>query len=508
MSLVDAVLGGFELLLVPDVLLAAFLGGVIGYLAGAIPGLNQATFLAVILPFIILLPTVPALAFIAGLYGAAEVGSSLPGILFSVPGTAGAGPAALEGYPLARQGRGVEAITVSVVSSLFGAVFGGIVAVVLFHYLGAFALRIGPAELFAFAVLGIAATATLAAGDSLSQGVLSAALGSLAGLVGTHEVYVLSRATFDRPELYDGFPIIAVVLGIFGVSEALARMTSDSDEHQLVPAVGMTGLIGVKQTLRTVKAAARQVASYPVAIVQSLGTGALFGLMPGVGVSAASFTSYGLAKTMSKKPEEYGNGSVEGLVASESANNSIVPAELVPVFVLGLPGSIVSGLALAVMLLHGLAPGPAFFRDYETLGISLIIASVLGVAAAAFVGIVFCRVIVKLVNLPRGAFIVSILTVSMVGAYSAREVPFDMFVTLCFGVVGFLIKRAGWPIAPFLIGFLLVGIAERQLLRLSTLGGTSVFLDSPVAVAVGVLAVLLAIAPAAFRARRRAPTRA
>lgn len=502
MGLLEALSGAFEILLDPLTLTAAVVGGIIGYIVGAVPGLNSANVVAILLPLIVVAPTAPALAFISGVYGAAETGSALPAILFNVPGTPGAGPTAIEGHPLARNGRGAEAITVAVVISAVGAIVGGVLAVGTLHYGGRLALRIGPAEMFAFATLGIVGTASLTSIGRPSRGIMSAAIGSLVGLAGSHEVLVLSRATFGVPALYDGFSLIAVVLGVFGVAEGLARLTDPSPDTSGFALADLSEALRIRTLVAVGGRALRTITSYPRALTVAAVVGLIFGLIPGVGVVAAAYVSYGYARTFSKRPEEFGQGSMEGLAAAEMGNNTVVPAALIPLFVLGIPGSVVAGLALAVMLIQGLAPGPAFVQEFEAMGMAIIMAGMVGVLAAATVGFVFSGVLSRLASLPTAPFVTTIFTVSVLGAFSERQVFFDMGVVVVFGILGWLMNRAAWPLAPFLIGFLLVSLAEQALLRVNLLGGMGYIVERPVSLVVLAVSGVLLVLPPLLTKRR------
>lgn len=480
-----------------EAILALTLGGMLGYVVGALPGMNSANFVALLLPILILMPTVPAIVFIAAVYGSAETGSAVPAILFNVPGTPGAGATAIEGYALAKQGHAAEALALAVVVSAIGAVFGGILSVSLLNIVGPLALKVGPAEMFGFVLLGLAATGSLTGKGAVRKGLLATTFGALVGLAGGHQLSTVRRGAFGFPELFDGFPLLAVVLGVFGASEALYVIANRARDRRQ----GVERIEQESSAMHAAKSAFRTIFRYPKALAQASLVGTGMGIIPGVGATATAFVSYGYARAMSKHPEEYGKGSREGLIATELANNSVVPGTLIPLFVLGIPGSSVAAIALTVMLVHGLRPGPSFFRDFHAVGVAVIIGAVIGVIISAIFGLLIAGLLSKLVNIRVGVFVPMVVSLSVIGGLADRGVAFDMLLVLVLGFLGWLMKEAGWPVAAFLIAFLLVGLAEGEFSRALLLGGPSYILSRPVAVVSIVISIFVILLPVGLSMR-------
>ncbi|WP_108661809.1 tripartite tricarboxylate transporter permease [Acuticoccus kandeliae] len=478
-------LDSLQLALRPENIGWLLLGFTSGIIVGAIPGLIESTFLAIVLPFTIYLDVWPAIFFITGGYVASEASGSYPAILLNMPGTPGTTATAFEGHPMALRGQSGEAIGISVAASAIGTGLGALVFMFLGPMIGGLANKFGSPEVFMLGVFGLSAVASFT-GRDVVKGVASVLLGLLIATTGLDLYEGVPRAHFGLLELYDSLPLLPVLLGLFGFSEILSLA---SRAHlKTIAAHPPSGLAGPLRGIR-------MALTYPVTIVRSAIIGLLIGIVPGAGGSAASVISYGQARQWSRHPEQFGKGSVEGLLATDTANNSVVPGALLPTFTLGIPGSPVAVVALAALMLQGIRPGPGFYTNYGT------------EAAAIGWGLLFCVLLLLLICLPLASVIARVVSVSLkvllpiiflmciVGIFTSRQFLFDVHVMAVFGVLGFYIKKLGYSPVALLLALILGRTLEENFFRSMMIGGPEIFLQKPIALALLALAVATIVLP-------------
>lgn len=510
------------LLLTPTALTALTAGAIIGYFVGALPGVTAMSFTAVALPILLTLPPVPAIIFAASLYGCAAAGDAVPAILFNVPGDPAAGATAIEGHQLARAGKGKLALSISLCAALCGGLLGTMVTFIGLSTLGEYALRIGPAEMFAFGVLGVLGTGALVS-EARLRGILSAASGALMGLAGTHPIFAERRGTFETPSLFDGFPLLAVIIGLFAVSEALsviwnsgrthrsgasepAPLPGNADDESVISErIASPVHTDVERWWSTPLVALKTVLGHRAAWIQASITGVIFGLLPGIGQTATSFLAYGYARTLSRKPHLFGKGSTEGMTAADWSANVVAPVSLIPLFTLGIPGSAMGAIMLSILLLNGLLPGPTFYSVFETSALAIILSTGFGLVIAVIFGLVAAPLVAKLVQIPMRAMATTILMLSLIGAFAERGMFVDMTLVVAFGLLGWLMKAADWSIPAFVIGFLLSGMIETHFFRMVSGRGLGQLLTSPVALGVLVFACLMIATPILIGKFKRSP---
>ncbi len=485
----ESLLLGLELAFSWESLLWLALGFTSGLLVGAIPGLVESTFLAVMLPFTIYMDVWTAIFFMTGGYVASEAAGSYPAILLNMPGTPSASATTFEGYALTKKGLPGQAIGVSVTSSAIGTFFGALLFMFLGPLFGKFAFNFNSPEMFMLAVFGLTAVASLTGADPV-KGLISALLGLLIATTGLDLFNALPRATFGFLEIYDSIPLLPALLGLFGFSEILVLCNRPS-------IIGGQGIVykGLSAPLEGVRIAL----GYPFVILRSTIIGLLVGIIPGAGGTAANVISYGQAKQWSRHPEKFGKGTFEGLVATDTSNNAVIPGALIPTLTLGIPGSPTTVVFLAALMLQGIRPGPGFYESYATqaysIGFGLMICSVL----VMVVGLPLAGTFARVAFVPTRILVPLISVACIIGVFSSRQYLIDIQIMVLFGVLGFIVKRYGYSPVALLLGLILGSLLEDNFYRSLMVGGPEIFFTKPIALGLMLLSVLSLALPVALR---------
>jgi len=460
-------------------ILFAFAGCLWGILGGALPGISPSIAMALLLPFTYGMEPVPAIVLLASVYVGAEYGGSIPAILIRTPGTNASAAIALDGFEMARQGRGGEALGISLVSGLVGGLFGLAVLVLATEPLARLALAFTPAAYFALAVLGLSVIASLA-GGSLTKGLIGAGLGLMISTVGTDPVSGVPRFTFATPELLGGIRPILVMVGLFAVAEMLVQIGEPAwaraearDTRLKLPGLSMMRRLLLAQAI-------------------GCGIGTVEGVTPGAGGTIAAFMAYNEARRWSKEPEAFGKGAPEGVAAPEAANNVVTATALVPLLSLGIPGSNSAAVLLGGFMVHGLTPGPLLFEKAPEVVWGLYGGLLAANIATLLLGLVILTPALWLVNRPKPYLLAAILCLIVSGVYAIEQSLFDVGLVLGFGVLGYLLRLAGVPVLPLVLGVVLGFMLESNYRRSLVISGGdhAVFVEDPVA------ATLLAAAAA------------
>ena len=459
---------------------AAFLGVLWGILGGALPGISPSIAMAILLPLTYGMQPVTAMVLLASVYVGAEYGGSIPAILIRTPGTNAAAATTVDGYEMARQGRAGEALGISLIAGLVGGLFGLAVLVLATRPLANVALAFTPMAYFALGVLGISVIASLS-GGSLLKGLFAALLGLMLAMVGTDPVSGVSRFTFDQPDLLGGIKPLLVMVGLFAVSEMLVQIgeppwaRADAGQARLK----LPGWPMMKRLAR------------PTAVGCAIGT--FEGVTPGAGGTVAAFMSYSEAKRWSKHPEEFGQGSPEGVAAPESANNVVTATALVPLLSLGIPGSNSAAVLLGGFLVHGLQPGPMLFEQAPQVVYGLYAGLLIANIAMVLIGLVILTPCIWLVNRPKPYLMAFIFALIVSGVYSIEQSFFDLGIVLMAGVVGYGMRWLGLPFLPMVLGVVLGYLVEsnyRRSLVISS-GDHMIFLQDPISLGLLVASFLL-----------------
>lgn len=488
-----SIISGLDALFQVYTLSFLLLGFCLGYLVGAIPGFNDANVMAILLPFTLLLDPTVAIVSMAAVYTGAQAAGSIPAILMNIPGTPGNAATTLEGYPMARAGKSGYALGVSMGASTTGAMVGAVCALVFTPILGTFALQFGPAEMFMVAVLGITVVSTLAA-DDMAKGLLIAGFGILISLIGADSMTGFERATFGVPQLYDGMPLIPVLLGLFGFSELAILLRRES-----IAGAAAAASKGWDEILAGLKDGLMQ----GINLARSCLVGFFTGVIPGAGATIGSFLAYGQARQWSRQREQFGQGHVEGLVATDSANNATACGAMVPMLTLGLPGSASTLVMLAAMVLHGVRPGPRFFLNFQVEAYTILLSLLLGAVLIGGLGMLLARYAQRIVFLPTALLVPTVAVLVFIGAYAWRFLAFDILLMIAFGVLGIVLKVYRYPIPALLLAIILGPLLEGNFLRATRIGGMESLLASPISQVVAGLVVLSLLAPLIIKVTRR-----
>lgn len=462
----DVFLSGLLLLLQPGHLIWLPLGMMAGLLVGAIPGFNDTNFLAMVLPFTVYLGPMNAVVFMMACFCASQAAGSFPAILLNIPGTPSNAPTCLEGFKMTRRGDAGYALGLSVGASTVGGVLSASIALFITPIVGVYALNFGPAELFMMALFGMTAVGSLT-GKSLTKGLFSSALGLFVACVGTEFQEGYTRASFGFFELYEGFPLIPVLLGVFGFSELFSLVT----EKSLV-AEGARKIKGYGPIIAGVKASLQ----YKLNMVRSGLIGVLVGLIPGTGAAIATWVSYGQAKQWSKTPEKFGTGHDEGLVAADACNNGVPGGALIPTVTLGIPGSGTTLVVMAALMINGVTPGPSFFGEHAIEAYAILFSLVIANLFLLPIGIVVARLATNVTAVPNKYLVPIIALFCLVGAFAWRQMIFDMYLVVLFGVLGALLNKYGYSVPAFLLALLLGPLAESNFYWAVEIGGIDSFM--------------------------------
>lgn len=454
-------------------LVYCFIGVFLGTFVGVLPGISGLTAVALLMPISFHLDPTTAIIMLGGLYYGAEYGGSTASILLNLPGTASNAITCLDGYPMARQGRAGPALFITSIASFVGAAVGTILVMLLAPPLADFALSFGSAEYFSAMLLGLVAAGTIGRGRRIKS-VAMVILGMILGLIGIDVNTGEFRYTFGQPNLYDGFPIVILAMGMFGVSEVIAsinRMKYVADPGKI--------------TLRSLLPTRDDWRRLPKPMARGAAVGSFFGPLPGTGPTIASFIGYAVEKRFNRDPSRFGQGAVEGIAAPETANNAAVQTSFIPTLTLGIPGAATMAIMLGALLVQGIQPGPQLIGEHPDL--------FWGVIASFWIGNVFLLILnvpliglwVRILKVPYRFLYPTILCLICIGVYSLGNNVFDVGLVILFGIVGYGLKLMEFEPAPLLIGFILGPMVEQNFRRAMVLtrGDFGALLERPITAA-------------------------
>lgn len=496
MELLANMATGFDVALSWSALWYCLIGVTLGTFIGVLPGIGPLAAIGVLLPITFHAPPTDAIIMLAGIYYGSMYGGSTAAILLNLPGTAASAIVAMDGHAMARQGRAGPALVITTLSSFFGGCVAIVIVMAFAPTLAAFALRFQSPEYFALMLLGLLAAAILVQGPFL-KGIGMVLLGLLLGMVGQDAISGLPRYTFGNLQLYDGISFVVVVIGLFGLAEVMHNAARGGPEGGVVTRVGWRDLVPTR----------RDTAESFWPTVRGTGLGAFLGVLPGAGPAIASFAAYAVEKRVSANPEAFGKGSVAGISAPEGANNAAAQTSFIPTLTLGVPGDSVMALMLGALMIHGLTPGPQIIQNNPEFFWGLIASFWIGNLMLLVLNLPVVGLWIRLLSIPYTYMFPTILTFIAIGVYSLYRDPFDIFVVMLCGLVGFLFIRLRMEPAPLLLGLILSPMVENNLVRsmLVGRGDPSIFIDRPISAAfLAGSAVIVAIAIiGALRTRRR-----
>lgn len=484
MDILNGLMQGFSVALTPMNLAMCFLGCLLGTIVGVLPGLGPPATIAMLLPLTFKMDPTGAMIMLAGIYYGAKYGGSTTSILLNVPGESSSVVTCLDGYQMARQGRAGAALGISAIASFVAGTIGTVLLMLVAPPLAKLSLAFSSPEYFALMVLGLAMVVLLA-GDSLTKALLAMTLGLWIAGMGTDLFTATSRFTFGQTELLGGIDFVIVAIGIFAVGEVMANMEPEKPLDMLPVPKGLKNLFPTLQDLKDCR----------FAFMNGSIIGFFIGILPGAGATISSFLSYGLEKAVSKHPEKFGTGVIEGVAAPEGANNADTAGAMVPLMTLGIPGSGTTAILLAALVLWGFKPGPMFIEDSPAMFWGLVASMYIGNVVLLILNLPLVTVFAQLLRMPGYVMYPLILGVSMVGIYTINSSIFQLCLLAVFGLVGYAMRKLDFPTAPLVLGLVLGDSMEkalRQSLMMSQ-GDLSILFRPIPAVLLSIAAFLLVV---------------
>jgi putative tricarboxylic transport membrane protein len=484
---------GITTALHPENLLFCFIGVALGTSVGVLPGIGPTATIALLLPVTFNFEPVTALIMLAGIYYGAQYGGSTTAILVNLPGESSAAVTAIDGYEMARRGRAGPALATAALGSFIAGTVGTIVIVLFGPPLARVALEFGSPEYFSLVVLGLIASTAVAHGSTV-KAVAMIVLGLLLGTVGQDIYTGTPRFTFGVRELYDGINFVSVAVGMFGVAEILRNLEDEKTRT------------AVAKTVRNVWLTRDDLRRIAAPILRGTALGSVLGVLPGAGHVLASFGSYSLEKRVSKRPQEFGEGAIEGVAGPESANNAAAQTSFIPLLTMGLPAHPVMALMLGAFIIHGITPGPNVLVDEPALFWGLIASMWVGNLFLVLLNVPLIGIWVKLLAVPHRVLFPAIIAFACIGTFSLGLNRYHVYAIAFFGILGYFLVKLGCEPAPLLLGFVLGPLLEEHLRRAMIIsrGDPSIFFTRPISLALliaAALALVIAVLPAIRKKR-------
>lgn len=486
MDTISLLAGGLAEALSYNTLLATLIGVILGLAVGVLPALGPAAAVAIMLPLVVKFEPTTAMAGLAGVYYGAMYGGAVTSILLGIPGESASMMTTMDGYPMARNGEAGRALGMSVYASFIG----GLIALVLFTAVAApfaeFAVAFGPAEMTALMVMALSFTTVLGGADAW-KGFASLALGLWLGMIGLDMVTGAPRYTMGTTDLMDGLEFSVVAIGIFGLGQIFAALGEQGGGGRAAPTYTFRSLFPRLQDM---------IVCWKDLIAGSI-IGFIVGVLPGAGATAATIFSYAASKKMSKTPERFGKGAIEGVAAPEAANNSASYAAMIPLFTLGIPGSGTTAVMLGGLLMLGLQPGPLLFQDHADFVWPMIGTFYTGNLMLVFLTILLTPVLASIVYVPLALLLPLIAGIVMFGVYGINYSMFDVWCALVFGILGYVMEKLRYPAVPALLGVVLGPVLEQGVRRalLSSGGDPTIFIERPIAIVLFLMTAALFLVP-------------
>ena len=474
-------------------ILGIFFGSMLGMTIGAIPGLTGLMTIALILPITLYMPTWTGISIIVAIYCSANYGGSISAILLRTPGTPAAAVTVADGYGLNKKGQAKKALQAALFASFGGGLIGAISLLTMSPLLALIALKFGPPEFTILIIFALFITGSVAK-ESIIKGRISTFFGVLIAVIGLDPITTVPRFSFGSVNMMGGFSFMPLLIGLFAVSEIFFEI----EEHLKGYNGGKSKInISLKEIYQSKKGLSlKELKPFIGTWFRSSLIGAFLGAVPGIGSAVSPFVAYGYAKKLSKDPDKFGEGSLEGVIAAESANNSVTGANLIPLLSLGIPGDAVAAMLLGALMIHGIRPGPLLFQTTPHVIYAFGIIFILANIAFFVLGNVFMNVMGKLSQLPIKILMALILPICIAGAYAFNRNIFDIKVMLIFGVIGYIMRKTGFNLPSFLIAFILSPLLESSFRRTLILshGELSIFIERPLSlILIGIFVAVLTI---------------
>jgi putative tricarboxylic transport membrane protein len=475
---------GFSIALTPTNLMFALLGAFLGTVIGALPGIGPSAGVAVLLPVTFGMPPVTAMIMLAGIYYGAMYGGTITSVLINTPGESASVMTTLDGYQMALKGRAGAALGMAAIGSFIAGTVSVVLLMVAAPPLADLAVTFGPPEYFALMVLGLTTLASLT-GGSMVKGLLMAVVGLTLGTIGIDLMIGAPRFTFENVNLLDGLDFLPVAVGLFAIGELLFNIYRPIRSEPIK--AKLSGLMPTRQDWRDSRGA----------VARGTAIGFFVGMLPGAGATIASFLAYGTEKRVSKRPEQFGTGVIEGVAAPESANNAASTGALVPLMALGIPGSGTTAVMLGALTLYGMQPGPLLMSTHPDVFWGLVASMYIGNVMLLILNLPLAPLFASILRIPYSVLIPIIIGIALFGVYSVENSLFNVGVTVFFGGVGFVMRLYGYPPAPLVLALVLGPMLEkalRQSLQMS-LGSPEIFFTRPVSALILAFALLAVLFP-------------
>lgn len=471
---------GLSSAVTPTNLFYCFVGVFLGMVVGVLPGIGTLATMSMLFPLTFYLEPTTGLIMLAGLFYGSAYGGSTASILLNVPGTPSSAVVCLDGYPMAKQGRAGVALFMATIGSFFAGSVGIILMMVASPLIVSVALQFSSAEYFALMALGLIAATAVSEGSAV-KGIAMVCMGLFLGSVGLDLYSGMPRYTFGLIQLSDGISLVAVAMGVFGLSELIVSIRAVKPGE--VQHVTLRSMIPTREDWR------RSIG----AMLRGTGIGAFFGILPGVGPTVSAFMSYAVERKISKNPGEFGNGAIEGVVAPESANNASDQTAFIPTLTLGIPGSAMMALLLGVLIMHGITPGPSLMAERPDMFWGLVMSFWIGNLILLILNIPLISLWVSILRVPYKFLFPAISMFICIGVYSINNSPFDVVLVVAFGLFGYVARILGFSLAPLILGFVLGPLMEEHFQRamIQSRGNVAILFERPISGTIMVIVVAL-----------------
>lgn len=447
-------------ILAPNNLILLTLGGIAGIIVGCLPGLTATMALALLVPFTFTMPATTGLIMLGGLYVGAMFGDAIPATLINVPGTPSAIATTFDGYPLAKKGLAQHALITNAFSSLCGGLIGTIFLLTLSPPLAELGLKFGPPEYFWMAIFGLTIIGTLAS-ESILKGLIAGALGLFLSTIGLSPIAGDVRFTLGLPQLQAGIDLMVALIGFFCIPQILEMVETGTKEYHVLQYQSQKGVF---------RQVVGELIRKPILLLRSAIIGVIVGIIPGAGGNIASLVSYNEAVRWSKNPEKFGQGTIEGVAATEAANCSVVQGALIPLLTLGIPGSPAAAVILGALLLHGLRPGRELYTTFGNITYTFIFSFFLAVLIMFILTALGSRYFARLITVPFQYLVPLIAFLSVIGSYAIRNNFTDVWIMLFFGFAAYCLRKLGFHSGPLVLGLIMGPFAEQGLVQSMLMG--------------------------------------
>ena len=481
----ENLIGGFVTVFQPATLACCFIGVLLGTVVGILPGLGPLTTIALLLPITYKMDVTSAIIMLSGIYYGVAYGGTVTSVLMRIPGEASSVVTCLDGYEMARKGRAGAALGIAALGSFFAGTVGVVAISYLSPPLSRWVLAFGPAEYSMVMLAGLALVTYFSNGSRL-KAVLMAVFGLLLCTVGSDPLAGSARLTFGVFHLLGGIDLVPLAIGLFGISEVLSMaLTKPEKLKVLTPPATLLGFMPNREEFR------RSVAP----VMRGTVMGFLVGLIPGGGAVLATFVSYATERKLSKHPEEFGKGAVEGLAGPEAANNAGTAGAFVPLLCMGVPANAITALLLGAFMIHGVAPGPTIMERQPEIFWGIVASMYVGNVMLLILNLPLIGLFVRILDVPRAWLAPIILMVCLIGVYSTNSAPMDVLLAVLFGITGYILRRYGYDLGIVILAYVLGGIFERSVRRALAIsdGDLAIFVSTPLTISFAVITAVLVV---------------